>query len=303
MSLVNEKESDINNYKPKELDKVISEAHEHFTKRKKLFRHSCPACHSEEYDFAFNKFGFHYVQCKECMSLYVQNGLDYSEKSDYEAHLRSVLYSTQFYIDYVKNLAEKNSFELELTFSRLLNKNHFLEVGYVGTKKELFFKALQTFNINITDLKSNQIENQKKYDLIILDHDIEKPIDLTEYLQNMKDLLSENGLLFATMRVGSGIDILTLWNESKLFPIEHNNLLSIDGLKIAFEKCSLHIKEINTPGILDVENIITTNSDNIPKFLHYLIKTEKRRSIEEFQSFIQKNLLSSYCTIIATKAK
>jgi hypothetical protein len=303
MSLVNEKEYNINDYKPKELDKIITEAHANFAKTTKLFRHSCPACASQEYDFAFEKFGFHYVQCIACMSLYVQDGLDYSEKSTYETYLDSELYSTQFYADYVANLAETNSFELELTFSRLLNKTDTFNIGYFGTKKKLFVKAFQAFNAKITDLKSSKIENNEKFDLIILDHDIEKPIDLFDYLNNMESLLNSNGLIFAMIRVGSGIDILTLWDESKLFPIEHNNLLSIDGLKIAFDRSALHIKEINTPGVLDVENIITTNSDNIPKFLQYLIKTDKKRAIEEFQSFIQKNLLSSYCTIIATKAK
>lgn len=303
MSLVNEKECNINDYKPKQVDEIIREAHANFRKTNKKFRHNCPACNSQEYNFAFEKFGFHYVQCGNCMSLYVQDSLGYLEKSEYEAHLQSVLYSTQSYADYVTNLAENNSFELELTFSRLLNKTDILDIGYFGTKKKVFIKAFQTFKANIDDLKSSKPENDKKYDVIILDHDIEKPIDLSEYLSKMRNLLNDNGFIFATMRVGSGIDILTLWDESKLFPIEHNNLLSIDGLKIAFERSSLHIKEINTPGVLDIENIITTDSDNIPKFLRYLVKTDKKRAIEEFQSFIQKNLLSSYCTIIATKAK
>lgn len=303
MSLVNEKEYNVNDYKPKQVDEIIREAHTHFRKTNKNFRHNCPACNSQEYNFAFEKFGFHYVQCGNCMSLYVQDSLGYAEKSEYEAHLQSTLYSTQSYADYVTNLAEKNLFELELTFSRLLNKTDILDIGYFGTKKKVFIKAFQTFKVNIDDLKSSQIENNKKYDVIILDHDIEKPIDLSEYLGKMRNLLHDNGLIFATMRVGSGIDILTLWDESKLFPIEHNNLLSIDGLKIAFERSSFYIKEINTPGVLDIENIISTNSDNIPKFLRYLVKTDKKRAIEEFQSFIQKNLLSSYCTIIAAKAK
>ena len=126
--------------------------------------------------------------------------------------------------------------------------------------------------------------------------------DLSSFLNLSNKALKKDGYIYILARVGSGIDILTLWEKSKVYPIEHQNLLSIDGLKILLNNIGFHIKEINTPGTLDVDNILKNKSE-IPKFLEYIRLFNNERALEDFRIFIQKNLLSSFATIIAKKEK
>lgn len=296
MSLI--KEYNVYSNKPINEDRIISELHQKYKNSQKDFQKNCPSCKNVNYNFAFDKYSFHYVQCTNCMSLYVQNGLCKDKLSEYEKNMKSDFYSTKEYKKYVDSVTNKISFELELTFSRLFSKKKKMNILYFGNKRDVYKNGLKTFNANFYD--SNDIINGK-FDLVIIDHFIEKQNKLDTFMQEICKLLTDDGFLYITMRVGSGIDILTLWEDSKIYPLEHNKLLSIDGIKILLKENQFELKELNTPGILDIKNIINTKSNNIPRFLNYLDRSDNQKAIEEFQTFIQKNLLSSFATIIAKK--
>lgn len=301
MSLINEKEYDLYEYKPIEIDVVINKKHYEYENNKRIITRHCPSCKSDKYIFAFDKYSFHYVQCKQCMSLYVQNTLSEEEIYKYEQYLNTELYATNKYNEYINALSNRVSCELELTFSRLFSKKKAINIAYLGDKSKVYKNAFNSFNIEFTNIRTTENLKSKEYDLIIIDHFLEKSKELDLFMEKISSSLSDNGFLYITMRVGSGLDILTLWEDSVLYPLEHNNLLSIDGIKILFDRSSFVIKELNTPGVLDINNILKIESNNIPRFLKYLNKSENKRAIEEFQTFIQKNLLSSFATIIAQK--
>ncbi|WP_415397876.1 hypothetical protein [Sulfurimonas sp. CS5] len=300
MSLVNENLFDINNIKPKEINDFIHKQHLEYDGLTTL-RSTCPACNSSKYIFAFDKYTFHYVQCFDCKSLYVQNSIDTLEFDKYSKNLENKIYATEIYKKYLNELANINYFDLEITFSRLLGKEKSTKVGYIGNKDEVFKKVLKKFNIKIEKFDFLTKSDNCKFDLIIIDHSLEKAIDLNELISNVYDCLNNDGFIYVLSRVGSGIDILTLWEDSKVYPIEHQNLLSVDGMKHLLLKNGFNIKELNTPGTLDVDNILNSNSKNIPKFLEYLKSFEKENALDDFRVFLQKNLLSSFATLIAQK--
>jgi len=301
MSLINEKRYDIYDYKPSSLDNVIDTLHKELNTKTEDIQNSCPSCTDNRYNFAFDKYNFHYVQCQNCMSLYVQNRLSKSEVVQYEQKLKTKLYLSQEYEDYLNSLMNKMSLELELFFSRLFNKKQKIEVAYFGNKSKVYEFILKDFNINFSHLEQFSNVEDNKYDLIIVDHILEKSINANEFLDMASMSLKDDGYVYLALRVGSGIDILTLWEDSKIYPMEHSNLFSLDGIKILFESNKLFIKELNTPGVLDIDNILATKSKEIPRFLSYLKETNNVKAIEEFQTFIQKNLLSSFATIIAQR--
>ena len=301
MSLINEKRYDVYDYKPSSLDNIIDTLHKELNTMTEDIQSSCPSCKDKQYKFAFDKYKFHYVQCQNCMSLYVQNRLNKSEIIQYEQKLETELYLSNEYENYLNNLMNKMSLELELFFSRLFNKKQKLEVAYFGNKTKVYESILKDFNINFSHLERFSNTEDNKYDLIIIDHVLEKSVNANKFL-NMTNLsLKENGYVYLALRVGSGIDILTLWEDSKVYPMEHSNLFSLEGVKILFESNKLLIKELNTPGVLDIDNILATKSTEIPRFLNYLKETNNTKAIEEFQTFIQKNLLSSFATIVAQR--
>lgn len=296
MSLIKEYTTYSN--KPRSEDILIDKLHKDYQGVKREVQKTCPSCQSENYTFAFDKYSFHYVQCSECMSLYVHNILSKSKTLEYEACMENDYYSTVEYENYLKVITDKISFELELTFSRIFSKKETLNVAYFGNKSDVYKNGLKNFNINFN---TNKSINHKKYNLIIVDHFIEKSEDLNIFMKKMNSLLIENGFLYITIRVGTGIDILTLWEDSKIYPLEHSKLLSIDGIKILLKNNQFLLKELNTPGVLDIDNILKTKSKNIPKFMTYLKKSNDSMAADELQRYVQKNLLSSFATIIVQK--
>lgn len=301
MSLTNENNSDIFNFKPKEIDDIVDKLHKEQENKVMEIRAICPTCRSKNYVFAFDKYNFHYVQCQECMSLYIQNPLNDDDTKKYNDKLDKELYSNEKYNNYLNNIINTKSFDISLMFSRLFNKNKNINIAYLGNKQILYEKSLESFNINLVSLDLENIDEETKYDLIIVDNMIEKLANLDSFMNKINSILDKDGFMYITMRTGSGIDILTLWEDSKLYPIEHSNLLSIEGIKILLKNSKFSIKEINTPGVLDIDNILQTKSKNVPRFLEYLNKLNDVRAMEELQSFLQKNMLSSFATIIAQK--
>ncbi len=147
---------------------------------------------------------------------------------------------------------------------------------------------------------ANRIADDLPDDSVLI-KDIEKSNDSDELMEKVYSLLGNDGYLYINIRVGSGIDILTLWEDSNLYPVEHNKLLSIEGIKILLNNSHFILKELHTPGVLDVVNILESKSNNIPRFLKYLKDSNNITAIDEFQIFLQKNLLSSFATVIAQK--
>ncbi len=301
MSLINEKEYDIYDFKPVAIDKLIAKKHDEYEDSRRILQNKCPSCKSENYVFAFDKYSFHYIQCKECASLYVQNLLFKDDIHSYEKYLQKKLYGTEEYEKYLDVLSEKFSSELDFTFSRLFSKKQMIKVAYIGNKSKIYKGIFNDFHVDFIEYKTVDNFVDKYFDLVIVDHFIEKNNELDIFMQKINSSLKNNAYVYITMRVGSGIDLLTLWEDSKVYPLEHMNLLSLEGIKILLGRNNFAIKELNTPGVLDIENILKTKSDNIPRFLSYLNNSKKQIVIEEFQAFIQKNLLSSFATIIAQK--
>ncbi len=300
MSLVNEKLFDANSIKPKKINDFIEQYHIDYD-GERYIRDRCPACGNKGYSFAFDKYSFHYVRCDDCMSLYVQNVIDDKEFDKYSQSIIDKIYNTPEYQTYLETLESETSFELEILFSRFLGNKTSSNIGYMGTKEIVYKNSLKKFNTDIDIFDFEQGVSKYKFDFIIVDHILEKSTNIEILIKNIYDSLSKDGTLYILSRVGSGIDILTLWEDSKVFPIEHKNLLSIDGIKKVLINKSFAIKELNTPGILDVDNILKSGSQNIPQFLTYLDKFDQKASMEEFKIFLQKNLLSSFATIVAKK--
>lgn len=299
MSLVNDKLFDISSIKPQEIDDTIDQLHKEF-RGKTILKNTCPACWSEEYNFAFDKYKFHYVECCKCKSLYIQNSIEIEDYNKYVQILEDSVYESEKYQNYLNELSKNNYLNIEFTLLRFLDKKNLLKVGYKGNKAKVFKDALCNFNAEFEIIDESNVI-QEKYDLIILDHYLEKSIDLENFITNITKLLNPNGYLYISSRVGSGIDILTLWEDTKLYPLEHQNLLSVDGIKIMLTNNGLILKELNTPGMLDVDNILKSKSLRVPKFLAYLLTFQKENALEDFRVFIQKNLLSSFAIVIAQK--
>lgn len=269
-----------------------------FTKKRRDSRNKCPACGHPEYAYAFEKNGFHYAQCKRCSSLYVKNPISKDHLKKYREKI-SNLYKEEGVREVLKKLYDKKKFDLEITLNRTFMEPKDIRVGFIDLKYPGFLEELgeKIPGFEFQELKPGE---KNKYHLIVMDNVLERLIDPMEYLNSLNDSLAENGYIYVTSRLGSGIDILVLWENSNLIPTEHLNLFSKEGVDYLFNKI-FNLKYISTPGVLDIKMMLQSENIDLPPFLEYLKKHRGNEIIEDFQYFVQKNLLSSYMILLAQK--
>lgn len=128
------------------------------------------------------------------------------------------------------------------------------------------------------------------------------------FIRQAHRILEDNGLLFLTTRCISGFDMQVLWKNSKsILPPHHVTLFSVEGLVQYFESNGFIVKELSTPGQLDLDiigNAVQEKPDlEIPKFIQYLIEKRDSTAHQSFKEFLQKHRLSSFTRIVVQKDK
>lgn len=302
MRLVNENSQEIHDLKPPFVVEFVENMQEKYARHPKRCRHLCPACDSDSYAYGFEKYDFHYVVCKSCNTLYVQNILNEESLKQYQEEMREGLYQTKQYRAKVSETAKNSPLDMELFIGRYFASQDEISVAYFGSKAEIFRETLDRFPKAL--FSENPILGECQddmLDLIIINNTLELTPDPKALLALVCSKLKAGGYLLITGISGNGIDILTLWEDSNVYPLEHMNLLSPQALKQMLDECAFELKQFSTPGVLDMDFIMRSKSPNIPRFLQRLQGQENHEAMQELQMFIQKNLLSSHLLAIAKK--
>ena len=152
------------------------------------------------------------------------------------------------------------------------------------------------------------LENAKKKDFInnkktfVSFELFEHLHDPKAFLNTLKKLMNKKDLFIFTTLSGMGLDIRTLWENSKaISPPMHLNFLNPKSITMLLKKVGFEILEINTPGKLDID--IMSNNKNYLKdkfwrdFLEYADIKEKRI----IKKIISENQLSSHMMVVCRK--
>lgn len=293
----------------------------------------CPACDSNRRRKGFNKFGLEYVECMDCKTLYVsprpseENINRYFTESEATEfwHSHVVKETVKGRIGHlfrpravwVANLTEQY-FEKPSVFVDINSMyNEFLEeidklnlfknkiilnpaVDIAESIKEE--KGFEVINKSIMSVDSTKINANAVTAFAVIDH----VFNLKVFLNAVKSLLTDRGLLFFTTSTISGFDLQVLWNNSKtIFPPDKINLLSIEGIIKLLERCGFEIIELSTPGQLDVELVKNAMQNNdklkVPRFISYFLKNRDENAHRSFQEFLQQFKLSSHVRVAARR--
>lgn len=293
----------------------------------------CPACDSNRRRRGFNKFGLEYVECMDCKTLYVsprpseENINRYFTESEATEfwHSHVVKETVKGRIGHlfrpramwVANLTEQY-FEKPSVFVDINSlHNEFLEeidkldlfknkiildpaVDIAESIKEE--KGFEVINKSIMSVDSTEINANAVTAFAVIDH----VFNLEIFLNAVKSLLTDRGLLFFTTSTISGFDLQVLWNNSKtIFPPDKINLLSIEGIVKLLERCGFEIIELSTPGQLDVELVKNAMENNdklqVPRFISYFLKNRDENAHRSFQEFLQQFKLSSHVRVAARR--
>ena len=290
----------------------------------------CPACGEAEVSLAFKKFGFQYVTCDACGSLFnsprpTQAMIDryYRESTavkfwattfykETEAERRARLFVPR--AELVHELARK--YELAGTtfvdigcgygvlleevarqpgFETVIGIDLSPDLAQVCRDKGFFVikkKAEEVLPSEVTAGVATSFE--------VLEH-LYNP---TVFLKRIRDLLLPAGILLLTTLTCSGFDIQVLWEHSKsVYPPHHINLISVEGMIQLVTRSGFELADLSTPGELDVDIVRNTVTENpaidLPRFVRQIIDSPDEGVSARFQQFLKANRLSSHIRVVA----
>jgi len=285
----------------------------------------CVACGSSKLFDKIKKYKFEYKLCGNCNSLFCNPRPNEQMLSDFYKNSKSAKFWFKKFLPAVQESRKEKMFKKKaVDLQKLIEENKigvtalcdcgagsglfieelrilFPKINFSAIEpgessfKILSNKGIKTLNKTVEDA----YEWHNRFDFITCLEVFEHVFSPKYFLLSLNKLLNKGGYCLLTSLGYEGFDILTLKdNSNSISPPHHLNFLSIDGYKIIFKKCGFKIIEISTPGVLDVD--IVLNSESCPDYLK-IIKSRGNDALKEFQNYLIKNKLSSHVWVLAQK--
>lgn len=328
----NFKENDIRPEKlRKEQQKYVRKDINFLKKNKKNFHKvNCPACNGKKSIFFLEKETFQYRTCTKCKTFYMSPRPNKKLLETFYNHSLNIKFWNDYMFPLTDKIRSKKIFKprvkkiIEISKNFKIKNPSILDVGSgFGTfckesKKTNFFSrvtAIEASKAGAENCKKNgievfhgMIENiselKKKYDIVTSFEVIEHLHSIKDYIKKIKKFVKPNGILILTCPNGDGFDVRFLLKNSATIDHEHLNYFNPNSIILALKKLKLEVKEIFTPGKLDLDivkntlknkKIVTTSN----YFFDKLIFSENKKLSDNFQKFLVKNNLSSNMWVVA----
>jgi len=289
----------------------------------------CPACGSDRYEVKFEKSGFHYVQCAECDTLFVNPRPTYENLMQIYTNSPS----TKFWVaDFFLPMAEARREKIFKPRAEYITKK-FPQlrtdvIGDIGAGFGIFSEELKRLwtdanivaiepsvdmaeicrNKGLTVLEST-MENvdpvSHQFDLLTAFELFEHLHDPGVFAEKARNLLKPGGYLYLTTLNGLGFDIQLFWEKSKsVTPPHHLNFFNPHSIRLLLEKMGFTMIEISTPGQLDwdiVEGGFLQEALDPGRFFRMVSKYGSAQAKKDLQSWIGSNNFSSHMRVVAQK--
>jgi 2-polyprenyl-3-methyl-5-hydroxy-6-metoxy-1,4-benzoquinol methylase len=315
--------------------KKLFEKFIYFTKLdiKKYFKRSrkeinCVACNKKG-RFSFKKNNFIYAECINCNTLFVSPRPNESEFSEYYTKASSIKYLAKSYYKKTEEIRKSKIWKPKAKLiSKILKKNNLVKSncidiggGYGVFAKEIK-KNIRGKSVVIEPSPFLAKESRKKK-LIVIQKFLEAvkkkdlPIgknlftcfelmehlfDPSRFIKSVRKLMNKGDLLILTTLSSTGIDISTLWENSRsINPPHHINFFNPKSISIFLKKNKFKILDISTPGNIDI-NILDNDRLLIKdRFWKNFIKTANKNEKLKMQNLISKLNFSSHMMVVCKK--
>lgn len=302
------------------------------SRRSKFIQVSCPACDRSNSEPAFEKFGFTFVSCRECRTVYMNPRA--APELLIEFYSGSVLY--EYWNKYIfpasRKVRQEKIFRprierlIELCQSLGIKPETIIDAGAAnGAFCEEALKSSAFKRVIAIEPSRAQAQTCRDYGI----ETVERSLEGTEGLDSAADILTSfetiehvfsprefiaqcvrflrpNGLLALTCPNYEGFDIQTLGVQSESLDAEHINLFNPDSLQHLVEGLGFKVVECLTPGKLDAELVRRKALDgDVDLGAHHFLRTvliDKWATMgEPFQKFLRDHRLSSHMWLVAQR--
>jgi hypothetical protein len=291
-------------------------------------REVCPACRSNIYTDQFKKLGFQYRTCDQCGTMFVSRRASDEALARYRKESPSHRFFVEEFLAHfekgegMRDLKGRIAWVTDSMVSFSAPSNSYLDLRskYVYPLREIDRQGIFNSTYFSRPLFDSKLlvgtgfeekgafsENEDASVSVITAFEfLDSLFDPEVFVRNAHRVLEENGLLVLTTRNITGFDLQILWESSKsIMPPHHVTLFSIEGLIQFFESNGLKVRELSTPGQLDlgiVQKTLTSHRrSKTPRFFQYLLECRGLDAQRSFKEFLQKNRLSSHTRMVVQK--
>lgn len=289
----------------------------------------CPACGSAHHVSQFRKSGFHYVQCSQCDTLFVNPRPTYENLMQiYTDSPSTKFWVEDFFLPMVEPRREK-IFKPRVRY--ITEKFPQLRAGIIGDVgagfgifSEELKKKWPEANIIAIEPSADMAKICRDKGLVVLESTMEHvdprshtfdlltAFELFEHLHDPSvfahkayDLLKTGGYLYLTTLNGLGFDIQLLWEKSKsVTPPHHLNFFNSHSISLMLGDMGFTLIEVSTPGQLDwdiVEGSYSQEALDPGRFFSTVSKYGSDQAKKDLQSWIASHNFSSHMRVIAQK--
>lgn len=294
---------------------------------------SCPACEAAVPAPAFEKYGFHFVECGRCRTVYMNPRATsdlmeafYANSALYEFWNRCIFPAS-------RQVRCERVFRPRAEAVHALCDLHGIETGCLvdlGAAAGMFCEEIHRVGRfpRIVAVEPNRAQAETCRDLgfetvegTIADCNhlhgkvhvvssfevIEHVFSPAAFLEDIRRLLVPGGLVVVTCPNYHGFDTQVLGTRSESLDAEHVNLFNPQSLPLLFERCGFTVLECSTPGQLDAEIVreaaLKGEIDlSGQPFLSTVLLDRWAELGESFQAFLRNSRLSSHMWLAARLA-
>jgi 2-polyprenyl-3-methyl-5-hydroxy-6-metoxy-1,4-benzoquinol methylase len=293
----------------------------------------CPACAATTSRPRFQKFGFQFVMCRRCDTIYMNPRpsppvmADYYAKSENYAYWAKHIFPLseasrrekihRLWLDRIFDFCERHGIPsrtlIEVgpgfgTFAALsIESGRFDRVVAIEPTPELA-EACRSRGVPIVEKRIEDVtdEDVPAADILCAFEVIEHLFDPSMFLAQCARLVRSGGMIVVSCPNGLGFDISVLGANSLAVDNEHVNLFNPKSLSELVSNHGFEVLEITTPGRLDAElvreAVLRGDFDLANQtFLRRVLIEEWERLAWPFQKFLATNGLSSHMWLAARR--
>jgi 2-polyprenyl-3-methyl-5-hydroxy-6-metoxy-1,4-benzoquinol methylase len=222
---------------------------------------TCLICKSKSKSFLSEKANYKYHQCGNCGTIYLH---PYPKKDEVNQYYDKTFSYAE--TNLTKDRLKKRAADIVDKMFKMNKKGRrFLDIGvghgyfiqevakhngeYIGIEpsKKLFMSLINRDNVRNETIEKFLEGTKTKFDFINLSHVLEHVSEPVNLLMGLKNLLSEEGVLYIeTPNAGSWLAKIEKQEYIYLTPPDHLNIFSISGLVRLCSKLDFAINRIET---------------------------------------------------------